>query len=403
MIQVLSKAKSLIGVKDPQDHARFAHLSYRSAALQEFNDHDLHELEIAAASTNKKLGITGVFIYSNGDFFQSIEGPPDSLEKVWSKILADNRHSITEVQPLSFSSIRMYSGWNMRLFKDKYGPSKGKRIVTNNNQISDVLLNIVNNDIWPEISKKFEFHLSSTNSDAYEIDKLAHLLVKDPSHLPEQLLNSYYKNCHYALDKYYSFVIGPLASHLGDLSAEDVFNEFEVTIALHRILCFFRKLRNRNSQTFDGISPKVNIINMPGENQIISSVIDYEILWQAGMNVSLHFPRTDEELIHLIRNNNIDILDLSQSPIQFKNDQLPRLKTLIENIHTNSLNSKIKVIIKGRGFSKLSKNFEHVGADLICNISSELKQDILDMTFAPAPKILKPIQIYESLKKTIWH
>jgi hypothetical protein len=297
----------------------------------------------------------------------------------------------------------MYSGWNMRLFKEKPGPSKGKRIVINNNQISDVLLNIVNNDIWPEISKKFDAHLSTTNNGAYEIDKLAHLLVNNPSHLPEDLLNSYYRNCHYSLDKFYSFVIGPLASHLGDLSAEDVLNEFEVTIALHRVLCFFRKLRNRNSQTFDGISPKVNVINMPGENQIISSVIDYEILWQAGMNVSLHFPKTDEDLIHFIRNNSIDILDLSQSPTRFKNDQLPRLKILIENIHLNSLNSKIKVIIKGRGFSKLSKNFEHVGADLICNISSELKQDILDMTFAPTAKIPKPLQIYESFKKTIWH
>ena len=403
MIQVLSKAKNLIGLKDPQDPAMFAHLSYRSTALHDFNDHDLHELEIAASNTNKRLGITGVFLYSNGDFFQSIEGPPEALDKVWSKILADNRHSITQVQPLSFSSLRMYSGWNMRLFKEKPGPSKGKRIVINNNQISDVLLNIVNNDIWPEISKKFDAHLSTTNNGAYEIDKLAHLLVNNPSHLPEDLLNSYYRNCHYSLDKFYSFVIGPLASHLGDLSAEDVLNEFEVTIALHRVLCFFRKLRNRNSQTFDGISPKVNVINMPGENQIISSVIDYEILWQAGMNVSLHFPKTDEDLIHFIRNNSIDILDLSQSPTRFKNDQLPRLKTLIENIHSNSLNSKIKVIIKGRGFSKLSKNFEHVGADLICNISSELKQDILDMTFAPTAKIPKPLQIYESFKKTIWH
>lgn len=403
MIQVLSKAKNLIGLKDTPDHAMFAHLSYRSSALQEFNDQELSELEISASNSNKKLGITGVFLYNNGDFFQSLEGPPVQLEKVWSKILADNRHSITEIQPLSFSSLRMYSGWNMRLFKEKNVLSKNKIIIKGNNQISDVLFDIVNNNIWPEISQKFDLTLSSTKNASFEIDKLAHLLVKDPSYLPEQLLHSYYKNCHYSLDKYYSFVIGPLASHFGDLSGEDVFNEFEVTIALHRVLCFFREIRQRHTQAFNGSSPKVTVINMPGENQIISSVIDYEILWQAGMDVSLHFPRTDEELIHLVRHKSIDILDLSQSPTEFKHYQLPRLRTLIEVIHASSLNPKIKVIIKGRGFSKLSKNFENVGADLICNISSELKQDVLDMSSSPKPLLLKPFQIFDSLKKSILH
>ena len=403
MIQVLSKAKNLIGLKDKPDHAMFAHLSYRSSALQEFTDQELSELEISASNSNKALDVTGVFLYSNGDFFQSLEGPPSQLEKVWSKILADNRHSITEVQPLSFSSIRMYSGWNMRLFKEKDTLSKNNIIIKGNTQISDVLFNIFNNDIWPEISQKFDLNPSSTKNASFEIDKLAYLLVKDSSNLPEQLLQSYYKNCHYSLDKYYSFVVGPLASHFGDLCSEDVFNDFEVTIALHRVLCFFRTLRNRNSCTFNGVSPKVTVINMPGENQIISSVIDYEILWQAGMDVSLYFPKSDQELIQIIRHNMIDILDLSQSPTEFKHYELPRLRTLIEAIHASSLNPKIKVIIKGRGFSKLSKNFESVGADLICNISSELKQDVLDMSSSPKPLLLKPFQIFDSLKKKILH
>jgi hypothetical protein len=196
-------------------------------------------------------------------------------------------------------------------------------------------------------------------------------------------------------------VIGPLAGHLGDLCAEDFFNEFEVTIALNRALLFFRKIRLLHSSNHLSQSPKVTVANMPGEQHIISSVIDYEILWQAGINVHLNFSQTDNELLTYINHNKVDVLDLSQSPIHYKVDQLPRLKILVEQIHEFSVNPNIQVMLKGRGFSSMSKQQEGIGADIICNFSNELEKNVME-SFNRSLRVSRPKQLLNTIK-TILH
>ena len=257
-----------------------------------------------------------------------------------------------------------------------------------NNKFFDVLLNILREDIWPELVKNHWIN-DRSEGETYQIHRLAQLLVTGYSELPEQILHTYYENNHFSLGNFYSFVIGPLAVHLGDLYAEDIFNEFEVTIALNRVFEFFKKIRLLDCSKYLGNSPRVTVANMPGEQHIISSVIDYEILWQAGMNVHLNFSKTDNELLTYINCNKVDVLDLSQSPIYYKVDQLLRLKTLIKQIHEFSANPTIQVMLKGRGFSTFSKQQEGIGADIICNVSNELEKNVMDV-FNRSLKVLLP-------------
>jgi len=264
-----------------------------------------------------------------------------------------------------------------------------------NNKIFDVLFNIVREDIWPELVKNHEI-AARLERETYQIDGLAQLLVTDFSEFPEQMLHTYYENNHFSLGDFYSFVIGPLAGHLGDLCAEEIFNEFEVTIALNRAFVFFKKIRLLESSNYLGNSPRVTVANMPGEKHIISSVIDYEILWQAGMNVHLNFSKTDNELLTYINGNQVDVLDLSQSPIHYKVDQLPRLKTLVKQIHEFSANPKIQVMLKGKGFSTISKQQEGIGADIICNVSNELENNVMDI-FNQSLKVLLPEQLLNKI------
>lgn len=264
-----------------------------------------------------------------------------------------------------------------------------------NNKIFDVLFNIVREDIWPELVKNHEI-AARLERETYQIDRLAQLLVTDFSEFPEQMLHTYYENNHFSLGNFYSFVIGPLAGHLGDLCTEEIFNEFEVTIALNRAFVFFKKIRLLDSSNYLGNSPRVTVANMPGEKHIISSVIDYEILWQAGMNVHLNFSKTDNELLTYINGNQVDVLDLSQSPIHYKVDQLPRLKTLVKQIHEFSANPKIQVMLKGKGFSTISKQQEGIGADIICNVSNELENNVMDI-FNQSLKVLLPEQLLNKI------
>ncbi len=264
-----------------------------------------------------------------------------------------------------------------------------------NNKIFDVLFNIVREDIWPELVKNHEI-AARLERETYQIDRLAQLLVTDFSEFPEQILHTYFENNHFSLGNFYSFVIGPLAGHLGDLCAEEIFNEFEVTIALNRAFVFFKKIRLLDSSNYLGNLPRVTVANMPGEKHIISSVIDYEILWQAGMNVHLNFSKTDNELLTYINGNQVDVLDLSQSPIHYKVDQLPRLKTLVKQIHEFSANPKIQVMLKGKGFSTISKQQEGIGADIICNVSNELENNVMDI-FNRSLKELLPEQLLKEI------
>jgi hypothetical protein len=118
------------------------------------------------------------------------------------------------------------------------------------------------------------------------------------------------------------------------------------------------------------------------------------------MDVTLNFSKTDEQLLSYVHTNKIDVLDLSQSPTLFKASQLARLKMLIGHIYDYSLNPKIAIILKGRGFSNLSKNHESFGADLICNVTNELKKNVLDV-FNQSLTVPKPIKILKKLKTII--
>ncbi|MFN3314725.1 MAG: BLUF domain-containing protein, partial [Hyphomonas sp.] len=72
-------------------------LLYRSTALKPPTPGELEQMTMAAQRRNQALGITGILYYDEGRFLQTIEGPPDALETVWTSILRDPRHTDIEV------------------------------------------------------------------------------------------------------------------------------------------------------------------------------------------------------------------------------------------------------------------------------------------------------------------
>jgi hypothetical protein len=62
---------------------------------------------------NQKYNITGLLIYKNKQFAQVIEGDEDAIERIWSKIQRDTRH--TDIQLLSKEPIihRSFTKWSM--------------------------------------------------------------------------------------------------------------------------------------------------------------------------------------------------------------------------------------------------------------------------------------------------
>lgn len=97
-------------------------LLYVSRATQEFSRVELEALAKKSAARNARSGITGLLLYSRGQFLQLVEGDQDSLTELFYKISKDSRH--TDVLKLMFvrKEGRLFANWNMGLLNLDAGP-----------------------------------------------------------------------------------------------------------------------------------------------------------------------------------------------------------------------------------------------------------------------------------------
>lgn len=89
------------------------YLLYVSSATRLLGEAELVALLQKARTNNARTGITGMLLYSNGNFIQVIEGEESVVLSLHQKIVNDPRHSnlITLLQrPLTE---RMFGNWTM--------------------------------------------------------------------------------------------------------------------------------------------------------------------------------------------------------------------------------------------------------------------------------------------------
>lgn len=65
---------------------------YVSTATQLLAEAQLEALLQDAMTHNKRLGVTGVLLYSGGDFMQCIEGPDQAVQTIYERITASHLH-----------------------------------------------------------------------------------------------------------------------------------------------------------------------------------------------------------------------------------------------------------------------------------------------------------------------
>ena len=68
------------------------HLIYVSTAVQEFSAEDLLQLLDQARTKNARLGLTGMLLYTENNFFQVLEGEPAVVDELFQTISHDERH-----------------------------------------------------------------------------------------------------------------------------------------------------------------------------------------------------------------------------------------------------------------------------------------------------------------------
>ena len=89
------------------------HCIYASAATRQFEAVELTSLLRSARQHNEGAGLTGVLLYTEGSFFQVLEGVPDAVEALYARIELDKRHDqVTKIVAEAIPG-RSFADWTM--------------------------------------------------------------------------------------------------------------------------------------------------------------------------------------------------------------------------------------------------------------------------------------------------
>lgn len=89
------------------------HLIYASVETQAFSSAQLTELLQKARVKNEDLHMTGMLLYSDGNFFQVLEGEPDSVDGMYQKLHLDKRHQQLTMIVREPIAKRYFADWSM--------------------------------------------------------------------------------------------------------------------------------------------------------------------------------------------------------------------------------------------------------------------------------------------------
>jgi hypothetical protein len=89
------------------------YLIYVSTARQLMSDDDLTALLHRARELNAQNGVTGMLLYKDGSFMQTLEGEPGKVRETYARIRQDPRHKDIQVLREGPIKSRTFDGWSM--------------------------------------------------------------------------------------------------------------------------------------------------------------------------------------------------------------------------------------------------------------------------------------------------
>jgi Sensors of blue-light using FAD len=89
------------------------HCIYASAATYDLSCAELGKLLAVSRENNKRLGITGLLLYVEGNFFQVLEGERLAVESAFEEIERDPRHTHVTLIISEPISHRVFHDWSM--------------------------------------------------------------------------------------------------------------------------------------------------------------------------------------------------------------------------------------------------------------------------------------------------
>jgi methanogenic corrinoid protein MtbC1 len=413
------------GLADP---SLLSKLVYRSRVVHPLSSLELYKLALAAQTRNRAESVTGLVIYDEGSFFQWLEGPAASLERIMVSIRRDRRHTDIEVLDSRSADTRLFAGWSMKLAAAGQAAASLRRDVMEpppqliealrrtpraaprllaammpvaagasggtvsefrpapstlplNIHAATILKSVIVETVIPELLQRQRLLRGKSGDmpNTKRVWELADLLIAADQEAALELIREVQAETAPSL-QHYATLFEPAARRLGDLWGEDVCSEFDVAVGLSRIQTAIRLLnadvvRRRTTGTQ---GPDVLIAPEPGEVHGLGAALDSEVMWGVGWTPHCEYPRDDHALEDLVAASWFDVLDLSLSAAFRREHWLPRLKKTVSAARHASRNPALVVVVGGRLFAEHLAVGAQVGADAANTTSVHVDRSIMD-------------------------
>ncbi len=384
-----------------------ATMVYRSRATVPMEAATLQDLLRSAQVRNQAEGITGLLVYDQGSFFQWLEGPTESVARVWNSVRRDPRHTDVEVLETKPTQTRFFADWDMRLatrrgdehtHKTNFAEiapalmdslyrrpgaassllaSLAPKPIGHNSggmdprQTGATLRRVLESVVIPRLAARHggaALRAPAIDPQAAELAKLA--IAADPQAAFDLVAQVHARAGSFA--PLCASLFEPAARSLGDLWDTDDCSELDVTLGLMRLQTAVRRMtEGMNRGTGLGL-PVVLVTPQPGEVHLLGAALDAEMLWQAGWDAHAEFPRSDSALQELVAGNWFDVVDLSLSPAFRREDSLSKMARTIERVREASMNPSLVVVVGGRLFVDRDDAGVAVGADASMTSSGQV-------------------------------
>lgn len=311
-----------------------ASLTYSSEAATTPSESELQSLVSAARGRNRSIGITGMLLYDGGRFLQTIEGPPEAVDLVWSSIRRDPRHREIELLSEHIVPARLFSGWDLRLQSRSGGQKNQTR------SVSRVAFPLA--DHIPSVA-----HFALNGDDRQLNDLISDLVAQG-----------------WVGDALVKHLLEPAARALGDAWLADDCSEIDLTVGLSMLQLAGHAVQFRGSaENVRNSRYSILLVTAPGEPHLLGPSLLGDMFNNAGWAVDMAFPDSNESLARQLISQRPDAVDIALSDAVPRRHALDRLTETVEKCRAASPNELLVVSVGGRLFAEAAASAMSVGAD----------------------------------------
>ena len=311
-------------------------LTYKSTATASPSAADLEALVEQARARNRQLGITGMLLYENGSFLQTIEGPPALVEALWASIKQDPRHEHIELLSEAIVAARLFSDWDL-LVHSRLDQSAGAAPKRPTRSSPDAVAAHINTLVRLAL-----------NIDDVGINNAIAALVDEG----------------WTSNAIVTLLIEPAARALGDAWLADDCSEFDLTLGLSMLQLAGHAVRySTTPDTIRKSRYSILLATAPGEPHTLGTTLLADEFTDAGWRVDMVFPDTDEALANQMGAQHPDAIDIELSAALPRHHALANLRATIEHSRLVEPDQPTVISVGGRLFAEAAATAFSVGAD----------------------------------------